>query len=358
MPQYFKTVHSFPKDKATFAEVKKVENFENSRNCSRASTSSTSENVPLFSKSGKSKTFGNMFSGKILLAKCSKTGHKQADCKVTQCTFCKLFWSRLKLLLQKVSSTDAKMKHLNCEVFLLFLKSFRFATSETGLKMELLLKIQALPHICSVIGLFLQTFLTKLNAGSIMQNDRFSKVEGIGNVRGCLLDTEGKEHFVIFSDCLFLPDHAQNLISVSKLSQKGVKDEFGKESKMVAPNGRTFPIIKNENLCLLKAKFLEFCGTSGNTNSLLWHQRLSHNIMGEVEQLSSCFLGTSFQGSRFEKTCVCEICQISKSHKTPVYNNPQPRKSEKLELVFSDVWGRCPQLPWAVTVLLFFCRQF
>ena len=46
---YFKTVHDFPKDKATFAEVKTaLKIFANSRNCSGASTSTTSENVALF----------------------------------------------------------------------------------------------------------------------------------------------------------------------------------------------------------------------------------------------------------------------------------------------------------------------
>ena len=105
-------------------------------------------------------------------------------------------------------------------------------------------------------------------------NIHFSKVERIGNVCACLLDTEGKEHFVTFSNWLLLSDHAQNLINVSKLSQKGMKVEIGKESKMAVPNGITFPIIKNENLFLLEAKFPEFCGTWGeNTNSLLWHQR-------------------------------------------------------------------------------------
>ena len=67
-------------------------------------------------------------------------------------------------------------------------------------------------------------------------NEILFKVEGIGYVRVCLLDTDGKGHFVTFSNCLLVPNHAQNLISVSKLSQKGVEVEFGKESKMVAPN--------------------------------------------------------------------------------------------------------------------------
>ena len=50
--------------------------------------------------------------------------------------------------------------------------------------------------------------------------DSFSKVEEIGNVRVCLLDTDGKGHFVTFSSCLLLPDHVQNLNSVTNLAKK------------------------------------------------------------------------------------------------------------------------------------------
>ena len=100
-------------------------------------------------------------------------------------------------------------------------------------------------------------------------HDSLSKVEEIGIVRVCLLDTEGNEYFVTFSNCLFLPDQAQNLISVSKLRQKGVKVDFEKESKMVAPKGTTFSFIKNKNLYLLKAKFSEFSGTSGRIRTVV-----------------------------------------------------------------------------------------
>ena len=71
--------------------------------------------------------------------------------------------------------------------------------------------------------------------------------------------------------------------------------------------------------------------------------RVGHNKMGDVERLSYCVLGMNFQRSSFEKTCVCNVCQFSKSHKTPVSNNSQRLKSEKKpELVFSDVFAPMP----------------
>ena len=41
--------------------------------------------------------------------------------------------------------------------------------------------------------------------------------------------------------------------------------------------------------------------------------------------------------------CAGEVCQIPKSLRTPASNNPQPRKSVKLELVFSDLLARMPK---------------
>ena len=72
-----------------FAEVKKKaeKNVKNSRKRSAASTCIASEKVAMFPKRGKSKSFGEKFSGEKFLGKlrhCSKTGHKQADCKVTE----------------------------------------------------------------------------------------------------------------------------------------------------------------------------------------------------------------------------------------------------------------------------------
>ena len=46
--------------------------------------------------------------------------------------------------------------------------------------------------------------------------------------------------------------------------------------------------------------------------------------------------------SSSEKPCVCKVCQISKFHGAPVANNPQRRKSENFELVFSDGLGPMP----------------
>ena len=81
---YFKTVHNFSKDKASFAEVKKaLKNFESSRNLQTATASN--ENVALLSKGTLAKSSARKpekFNGKC--RRCGKSVHKQATCRVSQ----------------------------------------------------------------------------------------------------------------------------------------------------------------------------------------------------------------------------------------------------------------------------------
>ena len=61
----------------------------------------------------------------------------------------------------------------------------------------------------------------KINA-----NGTFTLFEGVGNVSPLLLDKDGIERRVTLSDCLFLPDHFHNLISVSKLRHNRAQVNF------------------------------------------------------------------------------------------------------------------------------------
>ena len=88
---YFKTVHDFSKDKASFAEVKKAfKNFESSRNLQIATASN--ENVPLLSKGTVAKSSARKlekFTEKCRC--CGKSGDKQATCRVSTVQFLQAF---------------------------------------------------------------------------------------------------------------------------------------------------------------------------------------------------------------------------------------------------------------------------
>ena len=53
-----------------------------------------------------------------------------------------------------------------------------------------------------------------------------SSVKGQGIAKISLLDKQGVSHVLNLNDCLHVPDHSQNLLSVSSLGQKGAKVVF------------------------------------------------------------------------------------------------------------------------------------
>ena len=82
---YFKTVHDLLKDKASFAEVKKVlKHFESSRNLRLQTATASNENVAFLSKGTYAKCSARKsekFTGKC--RSCGNSGHEQATCRVT-----------------------------------------------------------------------------------------------------------------------------------------------------------------------------------------------------------------------------------------------------------------------------------
>ena len=84
---YFKTVHEFSKDKASFAEVKKAtKNVGSSRPLQSATASY--ENIALLSKGSVAKISARKpekFTGKC--RRCGKSGHKRVTGKVSQSNF-------------------------------------------------------------------------------------------------------------------------------------------------------------------------------------------------------------------------------------------------------------------------------
>ena len=72
----------------------------------------------------------------------------------------------------------------------------------------------------------------------------FLQVEGVGEASLLLLDKDRIKRSATFSDCLFLPDHSHNLISVSKVRQNGANVNFG-QPLSVFVNGKQLFLLKS-----------------------------------------------------------------------------------------------------------------
>ena len=89
-------------------------------------------------------------------------------------------------------------------------------------------------------------------------NGTFLQVEGVGKVFLSRFDKEGIERCVTFSDCLFLPDHSHNLISVSKLRKNGAQVNVGQSLRIFVKGRATIPFEEHANLYVLKGIFVLF----------------------------------------------------------------------------------------------------
>ena len=342
---YFKTVHDFSKDKASFAEVKKaLKNFESSRNLQTATASN--EHIALLSKGTVAKSSARKpekFNGKC--RRCGKSGHKQATCRVSQCNFCRRFGHEENKCFKKNPLLNPKSSAETGESNLAEELVFFCDGSETALTSQkcdvkehtLVIDSGASSHMLFDRSLFFD-FGEETQRKVKNANGTFSQVEGVGKISLLLLDKEGIERCVTFSDCLFLPDHSHNLISVSKLRRNGAQVNFGKSLSIFVNERATIPFEEHANLYVLKGKTFDNCSFSGeNKKAVLWHHRLGHNNFKNVKHLAHHVSGMSLKHNAFDNLCCCEICKISKSRRQPISRKMEKRNSSKLDLVLSPL---------------------
>ena len=102
------------------------------------------------------------------------------------------------------------------------------------------------------------------------------------------------------SDCLFLPDHSHNLISVSKLRQNGAQMNFGQSLSIFVNERANILFEEHANLHVLKGKTFDFCSFSGeNEEAVLWHHRLGHNNFKNVKRLAHHVSGDELETQCF-----------------------------------------------------------
>ena len=180
-------------------------------------------------------------------------------------------------------------------------------------------------------------------------NGTFSQVESVGEVSLFVLDKDGIERCLTFSDCFFLPDYSHNLIKDSQLRQNGAQMNFwqslfARANSSIFVQGRaTIPLEEHANLYVLKGNSLDLCFFScENEEAVLWHNRLGHNSFKKVKRLAHQVSGMSLKNSALDKLCCCEVCKISTSRRQPVSQKMVKGKSSKLDLVSTDILGLMP----------------
>ena len=330
--EYFKTVHDFSKTPTPFSDLKKaLKNFADSQKLKDCGNSSnTKSEAALFVSRDNSKKF----SGKCFC--CNKSGHMKSSCTVKQCSFRKKFGHNESNCFQK-SKLDKKSENRtnfsqSCEF------SF-YCGSDCSKSKELILDSGCTSHIfCD------KDFFVELHDVSskicVNANNSVSPVKGQGVAKISLLDKRGVSHVLNLSDCLYVPDHSRNLLSVSALGQKGAKVVFDDTCELRCSDKICFPFVQRNGLYVTKA--FSVCSSCFSRTCKvdldLWHCRLCHNNKSDVQKLSKSVQGMKLHNSSFSES-FCDICAANKLNRKPPSSKMALRKSSKLELVYSDVRG-------------------
>ena len=83
-------------------------------------------------------------------------------------------------------------------------------------------------------------------------NKTESKVLGKGRVEFFVKDSQGNLKKVSMSDCFYVPENSESLLSVSKLTRGGAKIVFGEMSCIEQGNGTIYPFSERGNLFIWK----------------------------------------------------------------------------------------------------------
>ena len=178
------------------------------------------------------------------------------------------------------------------------------------------------------------------------------KSEGQGD---CQISCPYSQDIVSIKDVMYVPNLAVNLLSVSRLVNKGLcvtfdpdgckmysNKDFSIEGKIVATgtcvNG-IYKLVVNDSSNQVNSAF---SGTAAVNipKQLLWHKRLAHLNFRSMKLLRNGMVsGVDFGESNCSKPC--EECILGKQPSLP-FTKPGTRATEKLAIVHTDLCGPMP----------------
>lgn len=138
----------------------------------------------------------------------------------------------------------------------------------------------------------------------------------------------------------YVPDLRMNLLSVSKITDKGNKVIFEREKARVIDNNGNLIFIANRvnNLYKLQAS-QSYSAVESNVcvEKKDWHERLGHLNYNDMKNMSKGKvhgLKMSIDSKMFD----CEICIRGKMHRLPFPENVR-RRTKPLEIIHTDICG-------------------
>lgn len=188
----------------------------------------------------------------------------------------------------------------------------------------------------------------KINLAS---EEAHSEIKARGTVN-VIVDANGEEKHLALNNTLHVPDFRTNLMSVSKITDKGYDVLFQKDQAIAFSSGiiqipkekQLFQANREGGLWYVEGRTEEevagFAGTAGIKNmSILWHERMGHL---NTKYLADAVNKGTIRGINTDKISTeiqCDICIRGKMKRIP-FQRRKERSENLLETVSTDICGR------------------
>lgn len=287
---------------------------------------------------------------------CCKRGHKVPDCKLRNRA--NKIRNRQKGNTKKTSTDEAAVNTAiastekeptisDASIWACY-TTIRTKSSDTIFQNAWHLDSGATDHICNNKNAFLK--IQRLLKPIQVRIGDNSVVPAIGI--GTVLLTVSEKQQIQLTDVLYAPAIGTNLLSVSKLTDKGCNVQFSKDGLATIINWQDNSIATaqrkngmyqiNGSTCFLARKSIVRKRKPRLLSIELWHQRLGHLNFIDIRKLADMAKGIRICpeiDNQDRKFCVSCLegkmhCQYNKQSST--------RASKKLELIHSDLCGPFP----------------
>jgi hypothetical protein len=169
-------------------------------------------------------------------------------------------------------------------------------------------------------------------------DNRKGKVKGLGKI------AISNDHSI--SNVLLVESLNFNLLFVAQLCDLGFSCNFTVDDVIISSvdsSNLKFKVFRHENLYLVdfsssEAK-LSTCLFSKASLGWLWHRRLGHVVMKQLNWLTKHDLVRGLKDVKFEKNKMCSSCQAGKQVANTHPNKSQMSTHRPLELLHMDLFG-------------------
>ena len=216
-----------------------------------------------------------------------------------------------------------------------FFAAFNAVESPAGAGGDWIIDSGATTHMCRNEGILDNA--SSLSAKINVANNAEVAVVAKGSVK-LEADCNGAIWDLTVNDVVCVPDLAINLLSVSKMCQRGFRVEFTKDACKVLDASNSVVAIGRETDGLYKlteTKRSRANLVQADDKFELWHRRMGHLSASGMKRLREMTTGAQFE---MKNELQCVPCIEGKHHRQP-FNARGQRAERVLELVHSDLCG-------------------